>query len=65
MQRAADPDAFEPEEMLQLCTDMLGSYLGLEPAAPPPEPAAEKSNNGHGAAANRKSRAARHRGGKP
>jgi hypothetical protein len=58
MQRAADPDAFDPEEMLQLCADMLGSYLGLEPAA-------EKRDNGHGAAANRKSRTARNRGGKP
>jgi hypothetical protein len=65
MQRAADPDAFDPEEMLQLCADALGSYLGLEPAVPPPEPVAEKRNNGHGAAANRKSRTARNRGGKP
>jgi AcrR family transcriptional regulator len=27
MQRAADPGAFDHEEMLQLCLDMLGSYL--------------------------------------
>ena len=29
MQRAADPDAFDPEEMLNLCLDLLSSYLGL------------------------------------
>ena len=27
MQRAADPDAYDREEMLDLCLDMLGAYL--------------------------------------
>lgn len=27
MQRAADPASYDPEEMLKLCLDMLGSYL--------------------------------------
>jgi AcrR family transcriptional regulator len=35
MQLVADPKAFDRTEMLQLCTDLLGSYLGLEPATQP------------------------------
>jgi AcrR family transcriptional regulator len=42
MQAAADPEAFQPEEMLQLCLDLLGSYLGVhEPQTPSPQPSAE------------------------
>jgi AcrR family transcriptional regulator len=33
MQRAADPDAFQPEEIVDLCLDMLGSYLGVQAGA--------------------------------
>jgi AcrR family transcriptional regulator len=29
MQAAADPDAFDGQEMLNLCLDVLGSYLGM------------------------------------
>jgi AcrR family transcriptional regulator len=38
VQLAADPDAFDPAEMMQLCRDVLGSYLHPKPrrrAAPP------------------------------
>ncbi len=31
MQRAADPNAFDREEMLELCLDVLSSYLWNEP----------------------------------
>jgi AcrR family transcriptional regulator len=34
MQRAADPDAFDRQEVLELCLDVLGSYLGLRPPRP-------------------------------
>jgi AcrR family transcriptional regulator len=34
MQRAADPEAFEREQVLALCLDVLGSYLGLQPPRP-------------------------------
>jgi hypothetical protein len=27
MQRAADPDAYDRQEMLELCLDVLGSYF--------------------------------------
>jgi len=33
MQRAADPDAFEAQEVLDLCLDMLGTYLGVKSGA--------------------------------
>jgi AcrR family transcriptional regulator len=33
MQRAADPNAFDNEEMLDLCLDLLGTYLGNTPRA--------------------------------
>jgi AcrR family transcriptional regulator len=36
IQRAADPDAFDREEMLNLIVDVLGTYL--RPPAPPPSP---------------------------
>jgi AcrR family transcriptional regulator len=32
MQSAADPGAFDRQEMLRLCLDVLGSYLGVAPA---------------------------------
>jgi hypothetical protein len=40
MQAAADPDAFDSEEMRNLCIDMLGSYLWGHPANGKPEAAA-------------------------
>jgi AcrR family transcriptional regulator len=36
MQLAADPQAFDRQEMLQLCLDVLGTYLRLSQAAPAP-----------------------------
>lgn len=33
MQRAADPNAFDSQEMLELCLDVLSSYLWNEPGA--------------------------------
>jgi AcrR family transcriptional regulator len=30
MQAVADPNAFDPQELLHLCLDMLGTYLGLK-----------------------------------
>ena len=33
VQLVADPHAFDRAEMLQLCTDLLGSYLGARTAA--------------------------------
>jgi hypothetical protein len=32
VQAAADPDAFRREEMRDLCLEVLGTYLGIEPA---------------------------------
>jgi AcrR family transcriptional regulator len=40
MQRAADPNAFDREEMLTLCLDILGSYLGRD-TTPPSPPASD------------------------
>jgi AcrR family transcriptional regulator len=34
MQAAADPGAFDREEMVKLCLDLLGTYMGVRP--PPP-----------------------------
>ena len=37
MQRAADPDAYDREEMLDLCLDLLGGYVRPDdPSAPKP-----------------------------
>jgi AcrR family transcriptional regulator len=33
MQRAADPEAFDPAEMVKLCVDVLGTYLWDKPRA--------------------------------
>jgi AcrR family transcriptional regulator len=33
MQAAADPEAFQPQEMVTLCLDMLGTYLGVKTSA--------------------------------
>jgi AcrR family transcriptional regulator len=41
VQRAADPDSYEPEEMLHLILDLLSSYLQ------PPHAANQKLSNGH------------------
>jgi AcrR family transcriptional regulator len=42
MQRAADPEAYDHQEMLDLCLDVLGSYLNQQPReevkSPPPSP---------------------------
>jgi AcrR family transcriptional regulator len=52
LQAAADPKAFDAHEMLQLCLDMLGSYLGAsEPdTAPRRARATTKSRTAAGAA---------------
>jgi hypothetical protein len=34
MQLAADPEAFDGREMMDLCLDLLGNYLGIAPPAP-------------------------------
>jgi AcrR family transcriptional regulator len=51
MQRAADPNAYDRQEMLDLCLDVLGSYLNQPPAGgvKSPAPSSEeptKSANG-------------------
>jgi AcrR family transcriptional regulator len=48
MQAAADPHAFHPQEMLALCMDILGSYLGVNGPEKPPRKstARNKSTNG-------------------
>ena len=33
MQRAADPDAYEKEEMLDLCVELLGNYVKRRPSS--------------------------------
>ena len=38
VQLVADPAAFDRAEMLQLCTDLLGSYLHAPTARPAPRP---------------------------
>ena len=47
MQAAADPKAFDGPEMLKLCVDVLGSYLGAAAAnenhAPPPRKASART----------------------
>jgi AcrR family transcriptional regulator len=35
MQAAADPKAFDGQEMMALCLDMIGSYLGKKPSEMP------------------------------
>ena len=47
MQRAADPDAYDPEEMLELLLDMLGGYLRPGEATDPKTP---RRRNGRPAA---------------
>ena len=54
MQLAADPNAFDREEMLKLCLDLLGTYLGARnrettpTAATSPAPRNDKrTHNGH------------------
>jgi TetR/AcrR family transcriptional regulator, transcriptional repressor of bet genes len=44
MQLAADPEAFDGREMIDLCLDLLGNYLGI--AAPAPTKAAAKTKHG-------------------
>jgi AcrR family transcriptional regulator len=36
IQAAADPAAFDRQEVLNLCLDMLGTYLGVNQNSPPP-----------------------------
>src|SRR5438105_5419677 len=44
MQRAADPDAFDRWEMLELCLDVLSTYLWNQPGSrKKPEPVANKT----------------------
>jgi hypothetical protein len=45
MQRAADPNAYDRQEMLALCLTVLGSYLGRDTAPPAPEPSASPQGN--------------------
>ena len=49
MQRAADPDAYDRQEMLTLIVALLGSYL--RPSAPAPRPAARRPVSTNGSAA--------------
>ena len=44
MQAAADPDAFDRQQVLSLCIDMLGSYMKIQPRARKPRKSA--ANNG-------------------
>lgn len=56
VQKAADPHAFDGGEMLNLCLDVLGSYLGMTPervaetesAAPPKSASAPRSGRKNG-----------------
>lgn len=49
MQRAADPDAFDREEVLQLCLDMLRTYLwGTSRPGKKRKPATKKSRGARG-----------------
>jgi len=43
MQLAADPAAFDGPQMLELCLDVLGTYLGLPPADAAPRKVAARS----------------------
>jgi AcrR family transcriptional regulator len=50
MQAAADPEAFQREEMVNLCLDMLGTYIKAEPGARKPrKSAANKMTASNGA----------------
>jgi AcrR family transcriptional regulator len=50
IQRVADPDCYDRNEMLTLCVELLGSYLGKsEPSRPRPVPK-KPSANGSGQA---------------
>ncbi len=42
MQAAADPQAFDGEEMLRLCLDVLGTYMGARATAAHGKPAAQR-----------------------
>ncbi len=42
VQRAADPDAFDREQVLELCLDVLGPYFRLRPAKPRGRPRSKK-----------------------
>jgi AcrR family transcriptional regulator len=48
MQRAADPNAFDPQEMLDLCLDVLGSYLNQPPSPSPLPLSPETGERGRG-----------------
>jgi len=51
MQLAADPAAFDGPAMLELCLDVLGSYLGLPPADAAPRKVAARSKSASAARA--------------
>jgi hypothetical protein len=59
MQRAADPNAFDSQEMLELCLDVLGSYLWNPPAGGKKRPAAAKKPKAPAAGSERTPRPAR------
>ncbi len=43
MQTAADPESFDPQEMIHLCLDMLGTYLWIPPT--PSRPGSKKATS--------------------
>jgi AcrR family transcriptional regulator len=56
MQRAADPNAFDREEMLELCLDVLSTYLWNQPGpGKKSEPVANKTTTPPGPAQRRRS----------
>src|SRR5262249_2672662 len=59
MQRAADPDAFDGDEMLDLCLDVLGTYLWGQAPGRKKRPAAAKKTVAPARPANGKRPAAR------
>jgi AcrR family transcriptional regulator len=48
MQRAADPEAYDRQEMLNLCLDVLGNYLRPANQEPPSEKAKARTNGERG-----------------
>ena len=58
MQRQADPDSYDRQEMLELCLDLLGNYLRPRNGdAGPPRPNARKSISTNGSSAGNPARA--------
>jgi AcrR family transcriptional regulator len=48
LQAAADPEAFDGQEMMNLCVDVLGSYLGMKQQQTSPRKAAKTKPATHG-----------------